>query len=230
MPLYWHAFTVAGLNVDSSPLIDREREQKALRALLLRPGPTMAVLYGRRRVGKTFLLRHVFPGDHVFHFTASDATPELNRRALLEAASRWARTEIRMQDFPTWRRVFEFIVQLGGGEPTVVVLDEYQFFHGGGDESVDSALAAVWEEHVNRRPKGRPLVLILCGSIVRVMERLDAANNPDRVKLRSHLSLLESGQRTQASGCKNLIFDLDGTLTDPVHPQFRPWFWFWITP
>jgi AAA+ ATPase superfamily predicted ATPase len=164
--------------MDISPLIDREREQKALRELLARPGPTMAVLYGRRRVGKTFLLRHLFPGDHVFHFTASDATPELNRRALLEAACRWARTEIRMQDFPTWRRVFEFILQLGGEEPTVVVLDEYQFFHGDGDESVDSALAAVWEEHVNRRPKGRPLVLILCGSIVRVMERLDAADNP----------------------------------------------------
>ena len=77
--------------------------------------------------------------------------------------------EIRMQDFPTWRRVFEFILQLGGEEPTAVVLDEYQFFHGDGDESVDSALAAVWEEYVNRRPKGRPLVLILCGSIVRVM-------------------------------------------------------------
>lgn len=80
--------------MDTSPLIDREREQKALRELLARPGPTMAVLYGRRHVGKTFLLRHLFPGDHVFHFTASDATPQLNRRALLEAACRWARTEI----------------------------------------------------------------------------------------------------------------------------------------
>ena len=42
-------------------VIDREREQEALRELLTRPGPSMAVLYGRRRVGKTFLLQHVFP-------------------------------------------------------------------------------------------------------------------------------------------------------------------------
>jgi uncharacterized protein len=83
-----------------------------------------------------------------------------------------------MQDFPTWRRVFELILQLGGDEPTVVVLDEYQYLHGGQDENIDSALAAIWEGHVNRRPKGRPFLLVLCGSIIRVMERLDGAENP----------------------------------------------------
>jgi AAA+ ATPase superfamily predicted ATPase len=102
----------------------------------------------------------------------------LNRRALLEAIARWSGTEIRMQDYPTWRRVFELLLELGGGKPTVVVLDEYQYLKGGKDENVDSALAAVWEGHVNRRPKGRPFLLVLCGSIIRVMERLDAAENP----------------------------------------------------
>jgi uncharacterized protein len=164
--------------MESSALIDREREQEALRDLLDRRGPTMAVLYGRRRVGKTFLLQHAFPSRRLFHFTASDATPELNRRALLEAISRWSGMDLRLQDFPTWRRVFELIMQLGGDEPTVVVLDEYQYLHGGQDENVDSALAAIWEGYVNRRPKGRPFLLVLCGSIIRVMERLDGAENP----------------------------------------------------
>jgi uncharacterized protein len=83
-----------------------------------------------------------------------------------------------LQDFPTWRRVFELILEIGGDEPAAVVLDEYQYLHGGRDENIDSALAAIWENHVNRRPKGRPFVLVLCGSIVRVMDRLDAAENP----------------------------------------------------
>jgi AAA+ ATPase superfamily predicted ATPase len=173
MQLWWR-----DTPLDPSALIDREREQGELRDLLDRPGPSMAVLYGRRRVGKTFLLQHTFPPRRLFHFTASDATPELNRRALLEAVSRWTGSDIRMQDFPTWRRVFELILQLGGDEPVVVVLDEYQYLHGGHDENIDSALAAVWESHVNRRPKGRPFLLVLCGSIIRVMERLDGAENP----------------------------------------------------
>jgi AAA+ ATPase superfamily predicted ATPase len=55
--------------LDLSALIDREREQEALRDLLERPGPSMAVLYGRRRVGKTFLL-------HMrFHHGASSISP-----------------------------------------------------------------------------------------------------------------------------------------------------------
>lgn len=158
--------------------VNREREQKALRDLFERPGPSMAVLYGRRRVGKTFLLQNVFPQNRTFYFTAADATAALNRRALLEAASRWTGKQFREQEFPTWRHVFEMILDLGGEEPAAVVLDEYQFFHGGRNENVDSALAGVWESRVNRRPKGAPFVLVLCGSIVRVMERLDSAENP----------------------------------------------------
>jgi hypothetical protein len=34
---------------------------------------------------------------------------------------------------------------LGGDEPVVVVLGGYQYLHGGHDENIDSALAAVWE-------------------------------------------------------------------------------------
>jgi AAA+ ATPase superfamily predicted ATPase len=161
-----------------SPLVDRVTEQQALRALLKRSGPSMAVLYGRRRVGKTFLLKHTWPKGRVFHFTAVDGTSELNRRALLEAVARFSGHAISERDHATWRRVFELILGLGNEEPTVVILDEYQYLHGDPNENVDSALAAVWESHVNRRPKGQPFVLVLCGSIVRVMARLDAPDNP----------------------------------------------------
>src|SRR5580693_9322055 len=132
MPVQWHASILAchctgGRAMTQPPIVDREREQQELRMLAKQPGHSMAVLYGRRRVGKTFLLQHVFPGDRTFHFTADDSTPGLNRRALLEAIARWSGTEIRMQDYPTWRRVFELLLALGGGKPTVVVLDEYQY-------------------------------------------------------------------------------------------------------
>lgn len=170
-------------------LVDRVNEQQALRALLKRSGPSMAVLYGRRRVGKTYLLKHAWPKGRVFYFTAVDGTSELNRRALLEAVARFSGLSISERDYATWRRVFELILELGGDEPTVVILDEYQYLHGDPNENVDSALAAVWEGHVNRRPKGRPFVLVLCGSIVRVMARLDAPDNPlhGRLDWKGHL-------------------------------------------
>jgi len=172
-----------------NPLVDRIAEQKALRALLKRAGPSMAVLYGRRRVGKTYLLMHAWPKGRVFYFTAVDGTSELNRRALLEAVARFSGLTLNERDYATWRRVFELILELGKAEPTVVILDEYQYLQGDPSENVDSALAAVWEGHVNRRPKGDPFVLVLCGSIVRVMERLDAPDNPlhGRLDWKGHL-------------------------------------------
>lgn len=170
-------------------LVDRVGEQQALQGLLKRAGPSLAVLYGRRRVGKTFLLKHTWPHGRVFYFTAVDGTSELNRRALLDAVARFSGVALNERDYATWRRVFELILDLGDDEPTVVILDEYQYLHGDPHENVDSALAAVWESHVNRRPKGRPFVLVLCGSIVRVMERLDAPDNPlhGRLDWKGHL-------------------------------------------
>jgi hypothetical protein len=172
-----------------NPLVDRIGEQRALRALLKRAGPSMAVLYGRRRVGKTYLLKHTWSAGRVFYFTAVDGTSELNRRALLEAVGRFSGHAINERDYATWRRVFELLLELGKPGPTVVILDEYQNLHGDPNEKVDSALAAVWENYVNRRPKEPPFVLVLCGSIVRVMERLDAPDNPlhGRLDWKGHL-------------------------------------------
>lgn len=172
-----------------NPLVDRVSEQRSLRALLKRTGPSMAVLYGRRRVGKTYLLKHTWSAVRVFYFTAVDGTSELNRRALLEAVGRFSGHAINERDYATWRRVFELLLELGKPGPTVVILDEYQYLHGDPNENVDSALAAVWESYVNLRPKGLPFVLVLCGSIVRVMERLDAPDNPlhGRLDWKGHL-------------------------------------------
>ena len=70
-------------------LIDRIEEQRALRALLQRRGPSMAVLYGRRRVGKTFLLQHTWPANASFYFAAVDGTSELNRRNMVGGMRRF---------------------------------------------------------------------------------------------------------------------------------------------
>jgi AAA+ ATPase superfamily predicted ATPase len=46
-----------------SVIIDREREQERLRELVEDPAPQMALVYGRRRVGKTYLLTHLWSLD-----------------------------------------------------------------------------------------------------------------------------------------------------------------------
>ena len=66
-----------------SPLVDREHEQRELHALLASGHPQLALLTGRRRIGKSYLLTHTFEPKRAFFFTAARTSPEINRRTLL---------------------------------------------------------------------------------------------------------------------------------------------------
>jgi hypothetical protein len=160
----------------AGPLIDREAELAALDQLLRTGTPQLALLTGRRRVGKTFLLSHAAPSDHLFLFTAARTTPEINRVQLLEDLARWSGEDVRPEDYPTWRTVFGRLLDARAPEPLVVILDEFQYLADDthGLAGVASELNAAWER---RRPV-RPLVLVLCGSAVRTMEALAAGSGP----------------------------------------------------
>jgi len=64
-------------------LVDRHDEVRELSALADAGRPKLALLYGRRRVGKTFLLTNIWPAERALYFTASATTPEQNRRHLV---------------------------------------------------------------------------------------------------------------------------------------------------
>lgn len=158
-------------------IVDREAEQAKLRELAEAGEPRLALVYGRRRVGKTYLLSHIWSASRAFYFTASAVTPEQNRRRLLEEVGSWSGEEIHVEDYPTWRAVFRLLLSLRPGRPLVLVLDEFQYF--GEDERdlevVTSELNAAWE---GRGGSKRSLLLVLSGSAVRIMEALDAGAAP----------------------------------------------------
>lgn len=158
-------------------IVDRESEQTRLRELSEAGEPRLALIYGRRRVGKTHLLTHTWDEEQAFYFTASAVTPEQNRRRLIEEVAHWSGEDVHVEDYPTWRAVFRLLLSLKSERSLVVVLDEFQYF--GEDErdleGVTSELNAAWE---GVRGPGRSLLLVLSGSAVRIMEALDAGGAP----------------------------------------------------
>ena len=81
-------------------LVDRETELLELRALAARHQPALALLYGRRRVGKTFLLDRVWEGTRVFYFLAGDTTTDwIERHPPVPADDDPARYERAWQRF-----------------------------------------------------------------------------------------------------------------------------------
>lgn len=161
----------------SSPprFVNRERELEELRSLGERREPVLALLYGRRRVGKTYLLDHVWEGKRFFYFLAGDTTAELNKRELLREITPLLAdpSDANPEQFPSWRNVFRLFADLAGESPLIVVLDEFQHLLNK-DEDVASHLMAVWD----RELRGRPLVLIACGSEVATMEQLESGAGP----------------------------------------------------
>lgn len=158
-------------------LVDRAGEVARLEELLGRGTPQLVLMYGRRRVGKTYLLGRAWKSDvPAFYFTASETTPSQNREALILAFARWSGQEIHVEDYPTWRTVFRLLLDHRPEQPLVLTLDEFQYL--GESErdlaAVASELNAAWEMH---RP-ARPLVLVLSGSAVRTIESLNNGGSP----------------------------------------------------
>ncbi len=157
-------------------LINREHERARLDELLEAGSPKLVLLFGRRRVGKTYLLTSLWPRERAFYFTASDTSDVQNRGALVAEFAAWSGQSLAVADYPTWRTVFRMLLDYDRVEPTVFVLDEFQYLGGdsAGIAAVASELNAAWE---TRRPR-RSRLLVLAGSAVRTMEALDDAAAP----------------------------------------------------
>ena len=154
--------------------IDREVELAELHELADRRGrPTIALVYGRRRVGKTYLLDHAWPDRRVFYFVAADATTDLNRSELIRELTRWSGRPLDSVEYPTWRTVFRLLGDFAAEQPLIVVLDEFQYLMGEHDD-IASQLVAIFD----RELRGRSLLLVLSGSSISMMEKLLHGSQP----------------------------------------------------
>lgn len=70
------------------PFLDRSDEAARLRAFIAGREGGLAVLYGRRRLGKSRLLMEVLPRERTIYYVADDREAALQRRALAEEISR----------------------------------------------------------------------------------------------------------------------------------------------
>ncbi|HEU5109776.1 MAG TPA: ATP-binding protein, partial [Micromonosporaceae bacterium] len=156
------------------PLVGRTRELSELTGAWERAGgrePQLAVVWGRRRVGKTYLLTHFARGKRAIYFTATrqDSDDRQLRRfadALREQLGD-AVAGLAPETFPHWEAALRFVARLADAEPLLVVLDEAPRLTGGHADFADT-VSAVWENHV----RDQRLLLVLSGSAVAVMEQM----------------------------------------------------------
>ncbi|OGO17824.1 MAG: hypothetical protein A2Z14_07150 [Chloroflexi bacterium RBG_16_48_8] len=144
--------------------VDRESELSQLEELYRTGQAELFILYGRRRVGKTELLRAFCVGKRHLFFIAtmrsdSDQLAEFSQQI-------WGYTHDETPDgftFPFWEAAFRALVELPGRP--IVILDEFTYLIAG-NKAIPSILQKVWDEIL----RGTTIFLILCGSYVGMME------------------------------------------------------------
>jgi uncharacterized protein len=172
--------------------VNRERELEALdRACARQPG--LAVVSGRRRVGKTALLdrfgqdgRTVFlPGTRA---PVSEALRRLEERirAVLPPEPGDA---LDLGHLASWDAALGYLLARARDEPILLVLDEFPYLCEA-DAALPSTLQARWDHRGDAR-----LSVVLAGSHVGLMEDLVAADAPLFGRADAHLRLAPFGWR-----------------------------------
>jgi hypothetical protein len=152
-------------------LLDRQAERALLEdawAAASAGRQQLVVVWGRRRVGKTFLLSHVIRGKRAVFFGATEQSEAIELGRLVEAIRRGAgedALDLAGGGFASWEAALRYFVALARHEPLVVVLDEVPYLLKS-TPGFASIVQAVWD-HV---PRGTKLVLVLTGSAVGTIE------------------------------------------------------------
>jgi hypothetical protein len=150
--------------------IDRKAELANLEARYRSGHAELFVLYGRRRVGKTELLRH-FCADKPHVFFIATLSSDLDQLAAF-SQDIWRLTHADAPagfspspwEAPSWEAAFRALADLPGRP--IVVLDEFTYLISG-NKAIPSLLQKTWDETL----RNTQVFLILCSSYVGLMER-----------------------------------------------------------
>ena len=147
--------------------VGRSQELSKLRRVLSREPPAITVVYGRRRIGKTELIRTALRDQTAYFFEGLENQPhaEQIQSFLFQLDLQTGiKTEGRRQ-IRTWREAFIQLRPALTRAPGCVVLDEFQWM-ANYRTAIVADLKMVWEQYLGRIPG---VSLILCGSIASFM-------------------------------------------------------------
>lgn len=128
---------------------------------------SFVVLYGRRRVGKTTLIKEFIRNRTAFYFLA---TEELEPQSMKRFADVIARTTknflLQKAIFSDWLDLFRVIAEYKPEEKKIIVIDEFPYLVKT-NTAFPSILQNAWDEIL----KDQNIMLILCGSLLGMMRK-----------------------------------------------------------
>jgi len=146
--------------------IDRERELNNLKGWWASKDAQLIVIYGRRRIGKTELIKRFIQDKPHIYFLAQQVSETENLKILGKIVGEYFDDMIlKEKGFDNWSTFFEYLKK-HVKERLIIAIDEFPYL-AESNKGISSVFQAGWDEHL----KELPIFLILCGSSMAMMER-----------------------------------------------------------
>lgn len=163
-----------------------------------RQGATLAVVYGRRRQGKTFLLQSLVEATQGLMYGGLQLSEAQNLDRLAALYARFRGLPAGTTRFADWDAAVETLLALGedSARPVVVVIDEFPYLMEsapGLPSIIQSALSPRGRARTRSRTR-----LVLCGSALTTMRALLSGGAPLRGRAVNELMVHPFGYRDAA--------------------------------
>jgi AAA+ ATPase superfamily predicted ATPase len=145
--------------------INRNKEMKTLEKEYNRDS-SFTVIYGRRRTGKTTLIKEFIKDKNSFYFFADKQSEKVQiERFKNQLAVHFNDSFLENIEIPSWDSLFDYLIsKLSKDEKFILIIDEFQYL-----TMINKNFASTFQRIYDEKLKDQNIMLILCGSLISMM-------------------------------------------------------------
>ena len=144
--------------------LGRENELRTLNSEFRRKS-SFVVIYGRRRVGKTTLIKEFIKDKKSMYFLASEESDRQNLNKFTEKLAEFTEQPfLTGTRFENWYDAFKALASYAPDEKKILVIDEFQYL-----ADVNPAYPSVFQGAWDEIMADKNIMVILCGSLISMM-------------------------------------------------------------
>ena len=146
--------------------VDRKKELAFLNNEFKKKESSLIIIYGRRRIGKTALIKEFGRNKDMLYFLATEESELQNMITFRElAANNIDNDLLNYTSSNRWDTFFDAIIRYKSKNKKIIVIDEFQYLCKS-NPAFPSIFQKIWDEKL----KDKNVMVILCGSLINMIE------------------------------------------------------------